>query len=91
MKASVISSSGCRTAEGENRENSQTTDLLQREHPVYSSLRRGLATGGEEVGDTGAAGRRRRRRGGGEAVAGRAAGKVRWRGERSSREAGLLG
>ncbi len=63
MKASVISSSGCRTAEGENRENSQTTDLLQREHPVYSSLRRGLATGGEEVGDTGAAGRRRRRRG----------------------------
>lgn len=92
MKDSVISSHGWRIAEGENRENSQTTDLSQREHPVQGGLRRGLAAGAEAARDVGAAGGRA-----GEAenevgaVAGRAAGKVRWRGEGSSREARLLG
>lgn len=53
----MISSHGWRIAEGENRENSQTTDLSPRDHPVYGSLRRrGLTIGG----------RSSQRRGGGE-------------------------
>lgn len=52
----MISSHGLKIAEGENRENSQTTDLSQREHPVHNGRRRGLATGGEADRDVGAAG-----------------------------------
>lgn len=79
----MISSHGLRIAEGESRENSQAADLSQKEHPVQE-----LATGGEADRDVGAAGTVGRRRG---AVGGRAALKVRWRGEGCSREAGLLG
>lgn len=75
MKDYVISGHGWRIAGGENRENSQTTDLSERELPVHGGLRGGLAAGGEAARDVGAAGGG----GGGEAgaVAGRAAGKVR--------------
>lgn len=85
----MVSSHDLRIAERENRENSQTTDLSQgascTQRPETRACHRG---------------RSRQRRGGdghceeaegGGAVAGRAAGKVRWRGEGSSQEARLLG
>lgn len=79
----MISSHGLKIAEGENRENSQTTDLSQREHPVHNGRRRGLATGGEADRDVGDGGHCDEVEvvGVGGAVAGRAAGKMRWRGE----------
>lgn len=56
MKDYVISGHGWRIAGGENRENSQTTDLSERELPVHGGLRGGLAAGGEAARDVGAAG-----------------------------------
>lgn len=85
----MISSHDLRIAERENRENSQTTDLSQGASCTQRPETRACHRGRSRRGGGGRCDEEAEGRGG--AVAGRAAGKVRWRGEGRSQEARLLG